>query len=136
MLKKIVAIRSGSVEWRTAGQTWVIQPAHPGTSENNDQTMHDHYVIFSLPSDPRSEGGRVCVTALLDFLGRQQITSLLVEGGMRVHQAFFAAGLVNEVSVSVSPVIVGGAAQAQKIDLTTMHYESVGQDICFNATLN
>ena len=46
--------------------------------------------------------------ALLDELGRRRVTSLLVEGGARVHGAFFDAGLVDQVVAFIAPLIIGG----------------------------
>jgi diaminohydroxyphosphoribosylaminopyrimidine deaminase / 5-amino-6-(5-phosphoribosylamino)uracil reductase len=52
--------------------------------------------------------GRVDLRALLDELGRRRVTSLLVEGGARVHGAFFDAGLVDRVVAFVAPLVIGG----------------------------
>lgn len=48
--------------------------------------------------------------ALLDDLGRRGVGRLMVEGGGRVHTAFLAAGLADEVRVAVAPLLVGQAA--------------------------
>jgi diaminohydroxyphosphoribosylaminopyrimidine deaminase/5-amino-6-(5-phosphoribosylamino)uracil reductase len=63
--------------------------------------------VLSLPAD---EAGRVALPALLDTLGRMEITSLLVEGGATVLGSFFDAGLVDQVMAFVAPRIIGGAA--------------------------
>jgi diaminohydroxyphosphoribosylaminopyrimidine deaminase/5-amino-6-(5-phosphoribosylamino)uracil reductase len=44
----------------------------------------------------------------LAWLGRREITSLLVEGGPVLHQAFFDAQLVGRVQRVVTPVTLGG----------------------------
>lgn len=62
--------------------------------------------VLTLPASPAG----VALPALLDALGRRGVTSLLVEGGARVHAAFFAAGLVHKVLAYVAPVVIGGAA--------------------------
>ncbi|HEX2326619.1 MAG TPA: bifunctional diaminohydroxyphosphoribosylaminopyrimidine deaminase/5-amino-6-(5-phosphoribosylamino)uracil reductase RibD [Chloroflexota bacterium] len=56
---------------------------------------------------PQREG-KVDLEALLDELGRRRVTSLLVEGGARVHGAFFDAGLVDRVVAFVAPLLIGG----------------------------
>jgi len=63
--------------------------------------------VLSLPAD---EAGRVALPALLDALGRMEVTSLLVEGGATVLGSFFDAGLVDQVMAFVAPRIIGGAA--------------------------
>jgi diaminohydroxyphosphoribosylaminopyrimidine deaminase/5-amino-6-(5-phosphoribosylamino)uracil reductase len=62
--------------------------------------------VLTLPATPAG----VALPELLDALGRRGVTSLLVEGGARVHAAFFAAGLVHKVLAYIAPVIIGGAA--------------------------
>lgn len=58
-----------------------------------------------------AEDGRVALEPLLDTLGTQYgIVSLLVEGGGRVHGAFFDRRLVNKVQAVIAPLIVGGEA--------------------------
>lgn len=55
------------------------------------------------------DGPRVDLGRLLDLLGAREINTLLVEGGGRLHGAFFDAGLVDRVAAFVAPVVVGGA---------------------------
>jgi diaminohydroxyphosphoribosylaminopyrimidine deaminase/5-amino-6-(5-phosphoribosylamino)uracil reductase len=62
--------------------------------------------LLLLPVGPDG----VSLPALLDALGERGVTSLLVEGGGRVHGAFFAGGLVHKILAYVAPVIIGGAA--------------------------
>ena len=51
----------------------------------------------------------VDVKAILAAMGRRGMTSVLVEGGARIHGTFMDAGLVDKVVVFLGPVIVGGA---------------------------
>lgn len=60
--------------------------------------------VLRLPG----RNGRVELRALLEELGRREILSLLVEGGGRVHGAFIAAGLADEVALFVAPKLIGG----------------------------
>lgn len=65
-----------------------------------------------------SDSGRTIVvdcgtfSSLLKHLGKQQIVSLLVEGGGSVHGAAMESGLVNEVHFYVAPEIFGGGVPA------------------------
>ncbi|WP_310600575.1 bifunctional diaminohydroxyphosphoribosylaminopyrimidine deaminase/5-amino-6-(5-phosphoribosylamino)uracil reductase RibD [Desulfobulbus sp.] len=51
--------------------------------------------------------GRVELSATLCLLGTHNITSLLVEGGARVHGAFYDRRLVDEVALLYAPFIIG-----------------------------
>ena len=46
---------------------------------------------------------------LLSALGRENITSVLVEGGSAVHGSFFDAGLVQRVYAFIAPKLIGGS---------------------------
>ncbi|ADJ25829.1 riboflavin biosynthesis protein RibD [Dehalogenimonas lykanthroporepellens BL-DC-9] len=52
--------------------------------------------------------GRVDLPALMSFLGKQQITSVIVEGGSSLLGSMFDAGLVDKVIVFIAPMIIGG----------------------------
>ncbi|MCP4900869.1 MAG: bifunctional diaminohydroxyphosphoribosylaminopyrimidine deaminase/5-amino-6-(5-phosphoribosylamino)uracil reductase RibD [bacterium] len=52
--------------------------------------------------------GRTLIAAVLDHLGRNEITSLLVEGGSAVHGGFLDAELFDEVVLFVAPMMIGG----------------------------
>ncbi|HWI50799.1 MAG TPA: bifunctional diaminohydroxyphosphoribosylaminopyrimidine deaminase/5-amino-6-(5-phosphoribosylamino)uracil reductase RibD [Symbiobacteriaceae bacterium] len=57
---------------------------------------------------PERTGGGLALDPLLDELGRRGITSLLVEGGGRVHWSFLSQGLGNCLLVYAAPKIIGG----------------------------
>ena len=63
---------------------------------------------------PRAEGG-VDLAALLDELGRREITSLLVEGGGILAWGFLSQGLVDEVMYFYAPKIIGGQGAAPMV---------------------
>jgi diaminohydroxyphosphoribosylaminopyrimidine deaminase/5-amino-6-(5-phosphoribosylamino)uracil reductase len=54
------------------------------------------------------DAGQLDLGAVLCELGRAQLTSVLVEGGSRVHGAFLRANLVDEVNIFVAPIFIGG----------------------------
>jgi len=60
-----------------------------------------------VPPDPEAPG-RVDLGALLDELGRREMTNVLVEGGSELLGNLFDAGLVDRAMVFVAPVIIGG----------------------------
>ena len=51
--------------------------------------------------------GELDLTEVLSELGKQQVTSLLVEGGSRVHGAFWSRGLVHQVMLFYGPLLLG-----------------------------
>jgi diaminohydroxyphosphoribosylaminopyrimidine deaminase/5-amino-6-(5-phosphoribosylamino)uracil reductase len=53
-------------------------------------------------------GGGVDLAALLALLGARDVTSLLVEGGPRLHSALLGGGLADRATVFVAPVFIGG----------------------------
>ncbi len=91
---------------------------------------------------------RVDVAALLDELGRRGTLSVLVEGGPRVHGAFFDAGLVTEVHAYVAPLVIGGAGAPCAVSgagahslgdahaLTHLQTEQVGADLFIRGFTN
>ena len=53
-------------------------------------------------------GPRVDIDILLSELGRMNITSLFVEGGGQVNNAFLKAGAVDRVYAFIAPMLIGG----------------------------
>ncbi len=100
------------------------------TTNKVDKNFH-HRVkaeILVLPCDGQ---GKVSLPALLDELGARQITSLLVEGGMSVHENFFKEKLVNKVKVYIAPVIIG--ALEKKARMKNLEFSPLGDDFHFSA---
>lgn len=75
--------------------------------------------------------GQIDLPTLLNLLGARGITSLLVEGGMTIHQQFFSEKLVNQVCVYLAPVILGESIEGQY--LTQLTNEPIAQDHFFKA---
>lgn len=96
-------------------QSQVLDPSLPGRTllaatpalpEERRQALQARGVeCLLLPPDAH---GRVALPALLAELGRRQVSSLLVEGGGTVLEAFFRARLVDKVLAFVAPLIIGG----------------------------
>jgi riboflavin biosynthesis pyrimidine reductase/pyrimidine deaminase RibD-like protein len=58
------------------------------------------------------QNGRPDPASVLELLGARGITTLLVEGGGTIHEAFFRAGLVDRVAAVLAPVVIGGGPSA------------------------
>lgn len=84
---------------------------------------------------------RVDLKALLKYLGDQEITNVLVEGGGKLLASFFHQNLVDKVAVFLAPILLGGDVPhtpwdgkgAHRIDdglrLTDVTVEHIGSDI-------
>jgi diaminohydroxyphosphoribosylaminopyrimidine deaminase/5-amino-6-(5-phosphoribosylamino)uracil reductase len=91
-------------------------------------------------------GPLVDLDAVLTHLGCRGINNLLVEGGSRLHGAFFDAELIDRVSVFVAPTIAGGAfapgpiggrgiaIMAEAWRLTDVRVRQIGGDVLFEGT--
>lgn len=91
----------------------VFDPALPGrtlvaTTRRAPAAWREALATRGVEHLIAGDGPLVDLGAVLDHLGDRGINSLLVEGGGRLHGAFFDAGLVDRVAAFVAPVIVGG----------------------------
>jgi diaminohydroxyphosphoribosylaminopyrimidine deaminase/5-amino-6-(5-phosphoribosylamino)uracil reductase len=80
---------------------------------------------------PHDENHQVDLLALLQVLGEKNITSLLVEGGMSVHESFFHNKLVNRIYAHIAPVLIG-RLKNKKI-ISPIHMEQVEDNYHFSA---
>ena len=71
--------------------------------------------VIALPADL---GGKVDLANLLDWLGSEGITSLMVEGGAQVITSFLKRRLVDQVILTIAPIFIGGlrAVDAFQLD--------------------
>ena len=77
----------------------------PSPDQDRLEALHNAGVRVTLT--PLAATGGLDLRKVLAALGQAQLTSLLVEGGGRVHGAFIEAGLVDEVVLFVAPVFFG-----------------------------
>jgi diaminohydroxyphosphoribosylaminopyrimidine deaminase/5-amino-6-(5-phosphoribosylamino)uracil reductase len=82
---------------------------------------------------PKNADGQINLPDLLDELGNRAISSLLVEGGMTLHQNFLQASLVNKIHVYLAPVIIG--SMKNKISLQHITSSHINHDLCLTANL-
>ena len=62
--------------------------------------------------------GRVDLRALVEYLGREQIDSVLIEGGGQLHETALKAGIVNHVCAYIAPKLFGGAGAKTPVEGT------------------
>lgn len=53
--------------------------------------------------------GRVDLQTLMEWLGKEKLDSVLIEGGGQLHEAALRAGVVNHVCAYIAPKLLGGA---------------------------
>jgi len=94
-----------------------------------------------LPEDPETPG-RLPLPAVLDFLGKENILTLLTETGSRLNTAFLAADLVDRLTLFIAPRILGSDAVpafrglAHPVLLTAAERKQFGNDPCLSALLH
>jgi len=90
--------------------------------------------IFCLPSSH----GWVDLEALLKRLGELEVNSLMVEGGAQVITSFLAARLVDQIILTIAPLLVGGLRVGDGMGpanlrrfprLSNLTYQRLGEDL-------
>ena len=56
----------------------------------------------------QAQEGRVCLSALMQELGRREITSVLIEGGGEINAAALQSGIVDKLMFFIAPKLIGG----------------------------
>jgi GTP cyclohydrolase II len=89
---------------KDGSRPWIITT--PSAEESRQRDLEDQGArVFRLPE---GSCGGIDLTALLAKLGEMEVTSLMVEGGAQVITSFISSKLVDQVIVTVAPVLVGG----------------------------
>lgn len=81
--------------------------------------------VVSLPDST----GKVDLAQLMDYLGRQKIDSVFIEGGGELNDSFLRAGLVNALKVFIAPKVFGG--KEAKSPVSGIGVEKPEQGIAF-----
>jgi 3,4-dihydroxy 2-butanone 4-phosphate synthase/GTP cyclohydrolase II len=93
---------------------------------------------------PATDNGWVDLGAMLDRLGEAGICSLMVEGGSRIITSFLIAGLVDQVIITIAPLLVGGlravdallpCAEALPVRLSNLEVDWCGGDLLIRGDL-
>ena len=64
---------------------------------------------------PQHKSGHIKLKSLLGALGKREITSLLVEGGMTLHESFMEENLINQLHIFLSPTLIGKMKSKKKL---------------------
>ena len=57
---------------------------------------------------PVQGDGRIKLQSVLEWLGKHEISSVLVEGGGKIHTDFLESGFADKMLVSLAPKLIGG----------------------------
>lgn len=82
--------------------TWIFIGSEVAVDELNRFDNYEHVQLIPLSSN------RISVEKVLRYLGEQKVTSLLVEGGATIADAFVRAGKVDETITYMAPKLIGG----------------------------
>jgi GTP cyclohydrolase II len=91
-------------------------------------------VVFTLPS----HNGWVDLPSLLRCLAEKGINSLMVEGGAQIITSFLISRLVDQVVITLAPMLVGGLRVVDPLGpgltkpfprLRHLHYQPMGEDL-------
>ncbi len=107
VLDSRLRIPLGSRLVRTAGRepTWIFCGPR-GSQKRLAALRKAGCVVRRVPTTSRG----LSLEAVLDVLGRHQMTNVVVEGGGRLLGSFFDQGLADEVQIYIAPILLGGAA--------------------------
>lgn len=92
-------------------QTAQQSPVFLACGENAPKTARERLAAHGVEvmTFPAPEETGVNLGAVLDELGRRAVTSVLVEGGARIHGAFLQEALADNVHIFFAPKILGDA---------------------------
>jgi len=87
----------------SSAQTWIFC-ARGADKKRRKQLEETGAVVKTVPV---AYGDKLDLKAVLTLLGQARVTSLLVEGGSRVHGSFLESGLVDSLLLFVAPKFLG-----------------------------
>jgi len=87
----------------SAADTWIF--CKRGADKKRRKQLEESGAV--VKTVPVTLDGLLSLTAVLNLLGQAQVTSLLVEGGSRVHGSFLESGLVDQLLLFMAPTVIG-----------------------------
>ncbi len=106
---------SKMLKQESAAATWVFCTTD-ASKEKEERLLQAGAVIHRVATTTRN---RLDLEGVLKVLGKNNILSLLVEGGAGVHGSFLQQRLVDEVYLFVAPFFIGSAGTALLADFST-----------------
>ncbi len=103
------------------------------TKQNHHLFTHHACTNVEILCVDANSNNQVCLNHLVILLGEKGITSILVEGGVKIRESFFEMNLVSRIEAYLAPVIIGSFVQKKHIhSLKTI---KLHKDFCFSANL-
>lgn len=136
-----IPLKSQLLSDRFRDRTLVITTNQLGVSKREEIQSRGGNVLVAP-----SRAGVVDLRAALRLLGRQQITSILVEGGGEAIASFLEQRLADRLVFFYAPLVIGGkeavsavggkgiAKLADALRVTNLDYEKAGNDLVVSAT--
>ncbi len=110
------------------GQTWLFcSELHYNQATQRFAT--ETTKVFACPL----LAGQLDLKKAIEIIGKEEISSVLIEGGRTLLEAFFEADLINEVISYHTPWIIGGPNRKQA--LTALSCTPLGQDYKMQALI-
>ena len=107
---------------QTAGEYRTILACGSDTPEKEAALRGKGVEVLRVPGPD----GRVDLRALIEHLGREQIDSVLIEGGGQLHEAALRSGIVNHICAYVAPKLFGGAEAKTPVEGTGVSLPAEG----------
>lgn len=115
--------------------TWIFCTTEAAREKEN-RLLHAGAQIHRVAANPQ---GRVDLNEVLSILGKQNVMSVLVEGGAAVHSAFLQRNQVDEVYLFIAPSFIGdsgtpllsafsGTPSGDPVRLEDVSVQLLGQD--------
>ena len=95
-------VSSKMLKQQSSAQTWIF--CGRGADKRKRSKLEEAGAVVKMVPVSR---GKLDLKAVLTELGQAQITSVLVEGGSRVHGSFLQANLADQILLFVGPVFLG-----------------------------
>lgn len=129
-------LHSKLVNQESVAPTWIFC-SH---SVNQDKVKQLHSKGLRVVCLDENSSGRLELLDVLTFLGKESITSVLVEGGSAIHGAMLKENLVDRVHLFYAPLFVGdqgvtllqglsSTSQKDAISLQGLQVKQLGNDV-------